>query len=95
VNPDFDYVKIEDIARKEVFIMAKCRLDDFYKSKDKTPKYTILDTFKGTALVGKSYVPIFDFFVERKKDGCFKILGANFVTSDAGTGVVHCAPGYG
>lgn len=35
VNPEFEYVKINDISRKEVFIMAKCRLDDFYKSKDK------------------------------------------------------------
>jgi len=45
--------------------------------------------------VGKAYVPIFDYFQDRAQDGCFKILSANFVTSDAGTGVVHCAPGFG
>ena len=50
VNPDFDYVKIEDIARKEIFIMAKCRLEDNYKSKDKTLKYKILEEFKGIYL---------------------------------------------
>ena len=33
VNPDFEYVKIEDIQRNEVFIMAKCRLEEFYKTK--------------------------------------------------------------
>lgn len=47
VNPDFDYVKIEDIARKEVFVMAKCRVEDFYKSKDKAIKYKVLAEFKG------------------------------------------------
>jgi len=50
VNPDFDYVKLEDIARKETFIMAKCRLEDFYKSKDKTAKYTVLEEFKGSLI---------------------------------------------
>jgi len=38
---------------------------------------------------------MFDFFVDRKKDGCFKVQVADFVTSDTGTGIVHCAPGFG
>jgi isoleucyl-tRNA synthetase len=33
VNPDFEYVKIEDIQRNEVFIIAKCRLEEIYKTK--------------------------------------------------------------
>lgn len=62
VNPEFDYVKIKDIAREQVFIMAKCRLEDFYASKDKSKKYEIIETFKGEKLVGTEYVPIFDYF---------------------------------
>lgn len=38
---------------------------------------------------GWEYEPIFDYFAERKKDGCFKVLLANYITKDAGTGVVH------
>lgn len=37
VNPTFDYVKIKDLKRNMVFIMAECRLKDFYnKEKDLT-----------------------------------------------------------
>jgi isoleucyl-tRNA synthetase len=36
VHPDFEYVKIKDLARDQIFVMAKCRLSDFYKSKDKS-----------------------------------------------------------
>jgi isoleucyl-tRNA synthetase len=36
VHPDFEYVKIKDLARDQIFVMAKCRLNDFYKSKDKS-----------------------------------------------------------
>ena len=50
---------------------------------------------KGTDLVGLEYQPMFDFFLERAKDGCFRVQSATFVTDDAGTGIVHCAPGFG
>ena len=41
------------------------------------------------------YVPLFEYFLDRKQDGCFKVIAGDFVTDDAGTGVVHCAPGFG
>ena len=30
-----------------------------------------------------------------RERNCFTVLGADFVTSDTGTGIVHCAPGFG
>lgn len=57
--------------------------------------HTILEEFKGETLVGKQYEPLFNFFQERRNDGCFKVLGAKWVTKDSGTGIVHCAPGFG
>lgn len=30
-----------------------------------------------------------------KERKCFTVIGADFVTSDTGTGIVHCAPGFG
>ena len=29
------------------------------------------------------------------EQGCFRVVKGSFVTKDAGTGVVHCAPGFG
>lgn len=46
-------------------------------------------------MVGTEYVPLFNYFIKRKEDGCFKIIPGDFVTDDTGTGVVHCAPGFG
>jgi isoleucyl-tRNA synthetase len=50
---------------------------------------------KGSALKGIEYIPLFDFFIERKKDKCFQVYTSDFVTSDAGSGIVHVAPGFG
>ena len=30
-----------------------------------------------------------------RERNCFTVVGASFVTSDTGTGIVHCAPGFG
>jgi len=35
VNPEFDYVKIKDLKKNEVYIMAECRLTALYKPKKK------------------------------------------------------------
>jgi isoleucyl-tRNA synthetase len=34
---------------------------------------TILETFKGVELKGKEYVPLFNYFSERREDGCFRV----------------------
>lgn len=58
-------------------------------------KHKILEKIKGADLVGKAYVPLFDYFKDMSKSKCFTIIGGKFVTKDAGTGIVHCAPGFG
>lgn len=124
VNPEFDYVKIKDLATGKVIIMAECRLCELYnvekkdsnatekkskpKKQDKMEKvennkpkeepkqqFEIIERIKGKDLKGVKYIPLFDYYMENEKLGCFQILADNFVTSDAGTGIVHCAPAYG
>lgn len=73
--------------------MAECRAKAFY-GKDKKA-YEVLEKFKGKDLEGKEYLPMFDFFADRKAKGCFKVICGDFVTEDSGTGIVHCAPGFG
>jgi isoleucyl-tRNA synthetase len=47
----------------------------------------------GSALVGRRYTPLFDFFAD--EPGAFVVLAADFVATDEGTGIVHLAPGFG
>ena len=92
VNKDFDYVKVLDKKTKHHYILAESRLGGLYKDKE---AYTIVEKFKGSELVGQEYEPLFPYFQERRSKGCFKILAGDFVTADTGTGIVHCAPGFG
>jgi isoleucyl-tRNA synthetase len=50
-------------------------------------------TIQGSELVGKKYTPLFPFFAD--VENAFQVLGAEFVTTEDGTGVVHMAPGFG
>lgn len=98
VNPDMEYVKVLDAKTSRHYIFAECRIGEVYKinakDKDKELPYTIVEKFKGSSLTGKKYVPLFPYFLEKELNA-FRIIADKFVTSDSGTGVVHCAPGFG
>lgn len=47
----------------------------------------------GAELGGASYAPIFDFFAGT--DNAHRVLVADWVADDEGTGIVHIAPGFG
>ena len=57
-------------------------------------KVKVLEKLQGKDLEGLEYEPLFDYYVESMKGKfpVWKIWTAGFVTSEAGTGVVHCAP---
>lgn len=94
VHPDFNYIKIHDDERDMNFIIHENLLTTLYKDPKKA-KFQKLQTFKGKDLVGKQYEPIFPYFQERFKDRAFRVLSDTYVTSDAGTGIVHQAPAFG
>ena len=48
----------------------------------------------GAELVGRRYTPLFDFLAEPRPNA-YQVLGADFVTTEDGTGVVHLAPAFG
>ncbi|CAH9101166.1 unnamed protein product [Cuscuta europaea] len=56
--------------------------------------YEILDKISGSSLVGKKYVPLFDYFAEFS-NVAFRVIADDYVTADSGTGIVHCAPAFG
>ena len=60
----------------------------------------IVKKLKGSDLVGKTYKPMFPYFISLKaapgsNTGAFRVVSDGYVTSDAGTGIVHQAPFFG
>jgi isoleucyl-tRNA synthetase len=99
VHPDLDYVKVRVADTGEIAWLEPGRLAD-YQSRGKVGETEELARVKGRELVGKHYRPLFDYFADRtwKEDGsrwAFRVVGAEYVSTDAGTGIVHQAPAFG
>lgn len=93
VNPKLEYVKvrISEGDRTEYYIMAKGCLEDALDH-----EFEIVETYQGSDLVGMTYEPVFDY-ARRKfdKDEAWRVVPADYVTLEDGTGVVHTAPAFG
>jgi isoleucyl-tRNA synthetase len=50
-------------------------------------------TVTGADLIGRTYTPLFAYFADTPN--AFRVLDADFVSTEEGTGVVHLAPGFG
>lgn len=92
VNPELNYVKVEEKSTKNIYIIMEARLSAVFKKPD---EYKILSSFKGKTLENKTYKPIFPYFAQYKKKGAFRVLCDGYVTEESGTGVVHQAPYFG
>ena len=46
-------------------------------------------------LVGKSYQPLFNYFVGEASENAYTVISSSHVTTSDGTGLVHMAPDYG
>ncbi|MGB1000139.1 MAG: isoleucine--tRNA ligase [Flavobacteriales bacterium] len=67
-----------------------------YKSGDKKIPYQILTTIKGQDLIGVRYNQLMDFHQPNDNpEQAFRVVGADFVTTKDGTGIVHIAPTFG
>ena len=109
VGENIDYVKIKTSKSSEAskssksskssgefLILAKERLSLI------EGEYEIVEKMKGKDLIGLQYEPLYNFVGENisgpEKDkikNAYKIYGADFVTTEEGTGVVHTAVMYG
>ncbi|MDR3607015.1 MAG: isoleucine--tRNA ligase [Oligoflexia bacterium] len=93
VGNDIDYVKAREISSGRVFILANALLGSVFK--DPAKELEILETVKGRALVGLKYEPLFSFFGDKAKEGAFRVIHSDHVTTESGTGIVHMAPAFG
>ena len=89
INPELEYVKLAHHHKN--YIVAKGCVQRVFGV-----EVIILEEFKGSELLGKRYLPIFDYArQEFNEEQAWKIIPASYVTIDDGTGIVHTAPAYG
>jgi len=88
VGPDIEYVKARDPERNVVLYLAKDRLGAY-------GELDVLETLPGRALVGRRYEPLFPYFAGEAARGAFVVVSDAYVTTEAGTGMVHQAPAFG
>jgi isoleucyl-tRNA synthetase len=91
VGPDIDYAVLSDESGQKLIVGAG-RVGAYAKELE---GYEQVGVIKGAELVGRRYTPLFDFLVEPAGPNAFQVLGADFVTTEDGTGVVHMAPAFG
>jgi isoleucyl-tRNA synthetase len=90
INPEIDYVEVAYEGKH--YILAKALAEKVFTNEKHQPlEYQIIGPIKGSELLGQSYEPLF----ENQGEGAHKIWSADYVTTDAGTGIVHLAPAYG
>ncbi len=94
VGREIDYVRIEKNGTKNQFVAAAALWKNAF-GKTAEADYTIIETFKGEKLLGLEYEEIFPFFSNKRADGAFRVIWAEHVTTDSGTGLVHMAPAFG
>ncbi len=89
VGPDVDYAVMAHPDGNK-YILAAARVGSYEKELEGAEQVA---TLKGSEIVGRRYAPLFPFFADT--ENAFQVLGAEFVTTEDGTGVVHMAPGFG
>lgn len=92
VGPSIDYVMVEEIERGKRFILAKESVARWFPDPS---SIKVVGACKGSELVGKHYEPLFPYFAHLKKEGAFRVIEDDFVSTEDGTGIVHTAPAFG
>ncbi|GIV59081.1 MAG: isoleucine--tRNA ligase [Rhodothermaceae bacterium] len=93
VGPEIDYVKVrreDPHTGTEYLILARDRLEVLRED------YEVVATFKGRELVGKTYEPLYPYFTREVPPGrAWRVVPADYVSTEDGTGIVHTAPAFG
>jgi isoleucyl-tRNA synthetase len=91
VHPDIDYVVVEHEG--EEYLLAESRLPAYARELGEDAQHRVVRRLTGAELVGRTYVPPFSYFLGHTN--AHRVLAADYVTTDEGTGIVHMAPGFG
>ncbi len=91
VNEKLDYVYTE--VNGQVYVTGASSLNKYKNIFGEKP--VVLKTVKGSDLVGKTYIPLFDYFKNKASEGAFKVVVADYVDDSEGVSIVHTAPAFG
>jgi len=92
VNPSVSYSKVEHGGA--FYWVAESARGRVFSEKE----HRVVQTERGSALVGLSYIPPFPYFLDKNfenKENAWKVYSADYVTTEDGTGIVHLAPAFG
>lgn len=90
VNEDVTYAEVLVDGQKLILaeeLLEKVLTDE----KHHVLEYEVLQTMKGSELVGKTYQPLF----ADRGSKAHRVWSADYVTTESGSGIVHLAPAYG
>ena len=98
VGAELDYVKArraEGDPDQQAYYVAEALMTKVLGEGAK-----VIQRMKGSELIGKQYVPLFDYFADRALEPlgegkCFIVIAGDHVTTSDGTGIVHMAPDFG
>ncbi len=107
VHPELDYVVVSDEheGKTQKLIIAAALLETLAKKVGRELKAG--KSLKGSDVIGLRYAPPFDTYYAKhgkatgelksggKEATAWRVVAAEFVTTDSGTGVVHQAPAFG
>ena len=99
---DIEYVELMDKSSKEIYILAKARINDYYKNEE---EYEILRVYDWKCLIWIEYEPLFNDFVVQNWSpnlpkeiflwkNAYKVISGHHVTTESWTWIVHIAPAY-
>jgi isoleucyl-tRNA synthetase len=104
VHPELEYSVVTDSEGRKLIIASA--LVEAVAAKAKQ-ELQVVNTLSGKELLGKRYRPPFDYYYATlgdqsgtlkaggKQHVAWRVVAADFVTTDSGTGVVHQAPAFG
>ncbi len=89
VHPDITYVKVR--SEGSTYIVAKDLAAHVFKNID----HEILEELPAKKLIGKTYKPLFPYYIDEIGPKGFRVVASEMVTTDKGSGIVHEAPAFG
>ncbi len=87
VGSEIEYSLVK--SGEEYYILASELVEVNCEEKE----YEVVKKLSADELVGLEYEPLFPYFADSKNS--FRVVTADFVTTEDGTGVVHLAPAFG
>lgn len=99
---DIEYSELMDKKTKEIYVLAKDRVSEYYKNEE---DFEVLRNYKWACLVWMPYEPLFpDFLAQDWSENlpnefylwknAYKVVAGHHVTTESWTWIVHIAPAY-